>query len=182
VNKTIEMGIADSAKLGIWGMSYGGYSTISAVTQTTRFKAAVMEAGVGDIISMYGQLNDNGVPRSHGWAESSQGLMGGTLWEQRDRYIENSPIFYLDRVTTPVLILHGEQDDNVRHWQSDEVYAGLLRLGKEVEYRLYPGERHAIAGDANVLDYWQSIIRWFDTYIKGQSQQSLSRAAKPEPK
>ncbi len=73
-----------------------------------------------------------------GWTETGQSRMGGTLWEKRDTYVENSPIFYLDRVTTPLLLVCGSED-NVPRSQAEEVFVGLRRLGKRVELRRYEG-------------------------------------------
>jgi dipeptidyl aminopeptidase/acylaminoacyl peptidase len=92
--------------------------------------------------------------------------MGGTPWEVKNRYLENSPIFYLDRVQTPLLILHGNRDGAVPIAQAEEVFVGLRRLGREVEYRKYVGEEHAPEGRENLIDYWNAVLRWFDRYVK----------------
>ena len=165
VNRVIELGIADPERLAVFGQSYGGYSTISIITQTTRFKAAAMSAGLADLISYYGHLGDHGGDGSS-WSEAGQGLMGGTPWEFKNRYLENSPIFYLDRVQTPLLILHGNRDGAVPIAQAEEVFVGLRRLGREVEYRKYVGEEHAPEGRENLIDYWNAVLRWFDRYVK----------------
>lgn len=165
VNRVIELGIADPDRLAIFGQSYGGYTTLSVIVQTDRFKAAATSAGLSDLISYYGHLGDTGSDGS-AWSEAGQGLMGGPPWEQMRRYLENSPIFYLDRVTTPLLILHGDRDAAVPPQQADEVFVGLRRLGREVEYRKYVGEEHAPQGRENLIDYWSALIRWFDKYVK----------------
>src|SRR5260370_902615 len=136
------------------GYSYGGYSTLGLVVQTTRFKAAVVRAGLADLISAYGVMDKSGLSWVTGWVETGQGRMVGTPWQFRDRYIENSPIFYLDRVQTPVLIVHGELDA-VPYQQAEEVFVGLRRLGKEVVYAKYGGEGHAESTWSlpNKLDY-----------------------------
>jgi dipeptidyl aminopeptidase/acylaminoacyl peptidase len=105
--------------------------------------------------------------------EQGQGLMGGTPWEYRDRYIENSPIFFLDRVETPLLIVHGKEDTAVASFLGDEVFVGLRRLGKEVEYAKYKGEGHSPIywSYANQLDFCNRMIGWFDKYLKGSSPQ-----------
>jgi len=164
INKVIELGIADPQRLGVMGGSYVGYATVALLLQTARFKAAVMSAGMANLISVYGEFRQ-GSSLSIGWAEAGQGLMGGPLWTYRDRYIENSPVFYLDRVETPLLILHGSQDRAVPVWHGEAVFAGLRRLGKETELRRYAGEDHVIQGLENVKDYWLSVTRWFDTYL-----------------
>src|SRR6185437_12751870 len=91
VNQVIDMGIADPERLGIFGHSYGGYSALALISQTTRFKAAVMSAGFGDLMALYGEMDGNGSAFGTALAEGGQGLMGGPPWEFRERYIENSP-------------------------------------------------------------------------------------------
>jgi dipeptidyl aminopeptidase/acylaminoacyl peptidase len=103
-----------------------------------------------------------------GWSEKGQGQLGGTPWQYRDRYIENSPQFYLDRVQTPLLIVHGAGDLTVPSNQAAEVFVGLRRLGKEVNYASYAGEGHwpGTWGLANVEDYWNRVIDWFDSHMQ----------------
>jgi len=98
INKTVELGIADPDRLGLLGESFGGYSTLALITQTSRFRAALMRSGWGDNMAAYNAMSDNGSSFMLGVLESGQGRMGGTPWEYRDRYIENSPIFYLNEV------------------------------------------------------------------------------------
>jgi dipeptidyl aminopeptidase/acylaminoacyl peptidase len=168
VDRAVELGIADPDHLGIMGHSYGGYSTLSVIVQSTRFKAAVDSAGPGDLISDYGIMDPKGGTFAIGWAETGQGKMGGTPWQFRDRYIENSPIFYLDRVQTPLLIIQGNLDSTVPHQQAEEVFVGLRRLGKEVTYANYGGEDHweGTWGLANATDYWTRVLNWFDVHLK----------------
>ena len=172
VNKVIEMGIADPERLGVMGHSYGGYSTLGLVVQTGRFKAALEADGMADLISSYGAMLDNGAAFGTSIAEHGQGLMGGTPWEFRDRYIENSPFFYLDRVETPLLIVHGGLDLDVASFLGEEVFVALRRLGKQVEYAKYQGEEHSPAywSYANQEDFCQRMIAWFDVHLKPQEQ------------
>src|SRR5262249_39562937 len=149
IDKLVELGIADPDRLGIMGFSYGGYSTLALIVQTTCFKAAVVFAGFGDLIGYYGMMTKEGDARTALAFEGDWGRMGGTPWQFRDRYIENSPIFYLDRVQTPVLIVHGAEDPTVAPFLADEVFVGLRRLGKEVVYAKYQGEGHGPVNYAN---------------------------------
>jgi dipeptidyl aminopeptidase/acylaminoacyl peptidase len=176
IDKVVEMGIADSNRIGVMGHSYGGYSTLALIVQTTRFRAAVSSAGPANLINSYGQMDKDGVSFGIGWAEASQGRMGGPPWQFRDRYIENSPIFYLDRVQTPLLIIQGEADSTVPASLSDEVFVGLRRMGKEVVYAKYIGEDHSPLywGDANMSDYCQRVIDWFNQHL------SATKPLKPE--
>ena len=168
VDRVIEMGVADPERLGIMGHSYGGYSTLSLIVQTSRFKAAVDSAGPADLVSLYGAMDKRGSAGMIGWSESGQGGMEGTPWQFRQRYIENSPIFYLDRVQTPLLIVQGELDTTVPHTQAEEIFVGLRRLGKEVVYAKYAGEDHweGTWSAANAEDYWERVIGWFDQHLK----------------
>lgn len=167
INKVIEMGIADESRLGVIGHSYGGYSVLSLLVQTHRFKAAVIEDATGDLISSYGQMGKDGTAFGISGAEGGQQLMGGTPWEFRDRYIENSPVFYFDRIATPLLILHGTEDIAVAPFLGDEVFVDLRRLGKPVEYAKYGGEGHSPAdwSRSDQLDLWQRVLGWFHTYL-----------------
>jgi dipeptidyl aminopeptidase/acylaminoacyl peptidase len=104
--------------------------------------------------------------------EHGQDALGGTPWEVRDRYVENSPIFYLDRVETPLLIVQASKDTAVAPFQGDEAFVDLRRLGKEVEYAKYEGEEHSpdYWSYANQADLCDRMIAWFDRYLKGAAQ------------
>jgi dipeptidyl aminopeptidase/acylaminoacyl peptidase len=164
VDKVIAMGIADSARLGIMGHSWGGYTVLSLLVQTTRFKAAVMRGGYGDLPAMNGEMEASGAARGQVLNESG---MGATLWANRSRYVDNSPVFFLDRIRTPLLIVHGAGDETVPVSAADEVFVDLRRLGGEVEYARYTGENHVEAGwsFANQKDYMTRVLRWFDDHL-----------------
>jgi dipeptidyl aminopeptidase/acylaminoacyl peptidase len=168
INKVIEMGIADPERLGIMGHSFGGYSTMSMIVQTKRFKAAIDSGGFGDAIGDYGAMGSDGTAFGTTVQERGPGSLGGTPWEERDKYIENSPVLYLDRVETPLLIIHGSDDEVVAAFLADEVFVDLRRLGKEVVYARYNGEDHSPAywSYANQLDLCNRIIAWFDEHLQ----------------
>lgn len=163
IDRTIEMGIADADRLGVMGASYGGYSTLALLVQTTRFKAAVMDVGFGNLSSSYGVMLKNGMPFGVGWAEEGQGRMGGPPWQFTERYIQNSPVFYLDKVQTPLLISQGGMD--ISPFQSDEIFVGLRRLGKKVVYMRYENEGHGVENYSNRIDYWNRVIEWFASHL-----------------
>jgi dipeptidyl aminopeptidase/acylaminoacyl peptidase len=169
INKAIDLGIADPDRLGLMGVSYGGYSTLALIAQTTRFKAAMMTAGFGDLVGISGEMEKEGASlgavllRERWW---TGGRMPGSLWESRQAYVENSPVFYLDRVQTPLLIVHGGSDTNVAPFLSDEIYVFLRSLGKEVVYAKYEGEGHAtLVGYANQIDFCNRMIGWFESHL-----------------
>ena len=128
-NKLIELGVADSARLGVQGTSYGGYATNLLVTQTKRFKAAVNISGKVDLISFYTDSPRLGV-RNVNAAEKTQDRIGATMWEQPQKYIQHSAVLFADRITTPLMLVTGAQDSNVPADNTREMYYALRRLGK----------------------------------------------------
>jgi len=172
VDKIVEMGIADPDRIGVMGHSYGGYSVLSLLVQTTRFKTAMVSDGFGDLVGAYGEMDSQG--SAYQTSTASQGLMGGTPWEYRDKYIENSPMFYLDRIKTPVLIVHGGADTVVAPFLADEVFVALRRLGVPVVYAKYAGENHYpyIWSRRNQLDLCNRMISWFDRLLGGDVQRN----------
>ena len=158
VNAAIEQGFADPERLAIMGQSYGSYSTLAIVAQTTRFKAAVITAAV-----LHPDLFAHYLAGNVGYYEQGQGRMGGSIWEQRDRYFENSPLFRFDRIETPLLIGQGASDGDLT--ASDAIFNALERLEKPVEYRLYEGEGHVISQRANVLDFWQRRLEFLAEHL-----------------
>jgi dipeptidyl aminopeptidase/acylaminoacyl peptidase len=171
INRVIEKGIADPERIGIMGHSYGGYSTLALLVQTKRFKAAVEADGMADLISAYGEMEKDGTAFGTS-SETGQELMGGSPWEVRDRYIENSPLFSFDRMDTPLLIVHGGDDRAVASFLGDEIFVALRRLGKIVTYAKYEGESHVPSAFGNQVDIGTRIIEWFDRYLKETPEKS----------
>jgi dipeptidyl aminopeptidase/acylaminoacyl peptidase len=165
VNAAVELGFADPDRLAVMGQSYGSYCTLALLTQTTRFKAAIITAAVlhPDLFADYLSMGQDGTSGSTGYYEHGQGNMGGTPWEFHQRYYENSPIFSFDRIQTPLLIGQGDKDG--RLIASDATFVALRRLGKEVEYRIYENEGHVISRRANVLDFWKRRLEFLDEHL-----------------
>jgi len=174
VDKVIELGIADPERLGVFGSSAGGYSTLALIVQSTRFKAAMAHCGPGNLLSLYGDLQDSGY--SHGMTvnESTTFGMPDHPWNARDQYIRNSPWFFLDKVETPLLILQGTRDTAVTVSQANELFNGLRRLGKEVQYARYEGEEHGFTALVNAIDAAQRYIAWFDRFLKPETPSSTA--------
>jgi dipeptidyl aminopeptidase/acylaminoacyl peptidase len=167
VNKLIEMGIADPQRIGVMGHSQGGFAVLTLLVQTKRFKAAVAADGWGDSTAYYGSMRKDGSGHQYGQAERQ---LGGTPWDHPITYVGNSPMYHLDRVATPLLLVHGAEDDEIAASLSDEIFVGLRRLGKRVEYARYAGEPHVPMdwSYANQLDLGNRILGWFDRYLKGR--------------
>jgi dipeptidyl aminopeptidase/acylaminoacyl peptidase len=174
-NKLIELGIADSAKLGVHGVSYGGYATNLLVTQTNRFKAAINISGKVDVVSFYTDSPRLGVRNVHA-AEKSQDRIGATLWQQPQKYVEHSAIFFADRITTPLMLITGAQDSNVPADNTREMYYALRRLGKEVVWVNYMNGGHG-GGNATVddfLDMQRRMVEWYDAKLKSAAKKTVS--------
>ncbi len=168
-NKLVEMGIADSSKLGVFGTSYGGYATNLLITQTNRFKAAVNISGKVDVISFYTDSPRLGVRNTHA-AEKSQDRLGATLWEQPQKYIAQSAIFFADRIKTPLMLMTGAQDSNVPAGNTREMYYALRRLGKDVVWVDYMNSGHGTPGTnaEEFIDFHNRLLRFFGKHLKGE--------------
>lgn len=166
LDRLIEDGIADPERLGVFGHSYGGYGTLALLVQTDCFSAAMAAAAQGNMVGAFGQLSADGTGRTR-WALSGQGRMGTTPWDDPQRYIENSPLFYLDRIRAPLLLLHGTEDQAVPLHLAGEIFVGLQHLGRTVTLARYAGERHAWRAwrTPNKMDYWQRTLDWFDEHL-----------------
>lgn len=163
IDRLVEMGITDPERIGVLGHSYGGYSVLALLVQTNRFRAAMASAGFADLVSGYRTLWPGG-GSTEASTENGQGMIGGSVWQFRDRFIENSPFYYLDRVETPVLLVHGT-DDTLPIADSDQTFVALRRLGKTVEYARYEGEGHAAWSAPNAADLIARMTRWFDDLL-----------------
>jgi dipeptidyl aminopeptidase/acylaminoacyl peptidase len=166
-NALIERGIADSARLGVYGISYGGYATNLLVTQTNRFKAAINISGKIDMVSFYTDSPRLGVRNTHA-PEKSQDRLGATLWQQPQKYLQHSAILNADRITTPLLLITGEKDANVPARNTAGMFYALRRLGKQVEWVDYLNGGHAwpLSTADDFIDFHRRIVEWFDRYLK----------------
>ena len=168
ISAVCEKGYVKEDAIGIQGHSWGGYQIAYMVTQTNRFKAAAAGAPVSDMVSAYGGIRwGSGLPRQFQY-ERTQSRIGGTLWEAPMKFIENSPIFMADRVQTPLLMLHNDQDDAVPWYQGIEYYLALRRLGKEFYLLNYNGELHGLRKRANQRDYTMRMFQFFEHHLNGK--------------
>jgi dipeptidyl aminopeptidase/acylaminoacyl peptidase len=168
VQKLVEMGVADPDAIGLHGHSWSGYQTAHVVTQTDIFAAAVAGAPVGNMTSAYSGIRwGSGLARQFQY-EQSQSRLGVSMWENLNPYIENSPVFFADRINTPLLIQHGDADEAVPWYQSIELYLALRRLGKESVFLHYYGEPHHLRKLPNRLDYAMKMKEYMDHYLKGE--------------
>lgn len=170
-NHLIATGVADSARLGVHGTSYGGYATNLLITQTKRFKAAINISGKVDFISFYTDSPRLGDRNTHA-AERSQDRIGATMWEAPLKYIEHSAVLYADRITTPLLLMTGGEDHNVPAINTREMYYALRRLGKEVEWVNYANGGHGIpmTTTAEFTHFHDTLAAWYDRWLKAEKK------------
>lgn len=164
----VKTGWVDSTRIGLQGQSWGGYQTAFVITQTPLFKAAWAGAPVSNMTSAYGGIRwSTGMNREFQY-ERTQSRIGATLWQKPQLYIENSPLFHLPRVTTPLVIMHNDNDGAVPWYQGIELFTGLRRLGKPVWMLNYNGEEHNLVERKNRKDIQIREQQFFDWLLKGQ--------------
>ncbi|HET9479932.1 MAG TPA: prolyl oligopeptidase family serine peptidase [Pyrinomonadaceae bacterium] len=167
IQAVVDKGFVNEDAIGIQGHSWGGYQIAYLVTQTNRFKAAAPGALVANMTSAYSGIRwGTGLPRQFQY-ERTQSRIGGSLWEYPLRFLENSPIFRADRVQTPLLMLHNDEDDAVPWYQGIEYFLALRRLGKEAYMFNYNGEKHGLRKRINQKDYTRRLQEFFDHFLKG---------------
>ena len=165
VEQLIRDGIADKERIGINGHSWGGSQTAWLVTRTNLFKCASPCSAVTDQVADYLMLRGTGQPNMY-FEEDAQGRLGKTLWEDRQLYLDNSPVMHADKIHTPLLIFHGEKDTSVRVYQGMALYFAMRRLGRPAWLLNYRDVGHQMGGDAECRDFMQRLIGFFDYYLK----------------
>lgn len=166
----VAAGYADPQRWAIMGHSYGGYGTAAVLAQTNRFKSGIALNGLYNVSMAWGVMNssekvlspDTKIPHTVAWAEDGQGRMGSAPWADADRYIRNSPLFSADKITAPLLLIHGDLDGTAPVIQAEQMFTALAKQDKKVQFARYWGEGHGIAGPANIKDMWTRILTWLD--------------------
>jgi len=165
VLELVHRGFVDSARIGVQGHSWGGYQIAYMVTRTNLFHAAAAGAPVVNMTSAYGGIRwETGISRMFQY-EHTQSRIGASLWEAPYLYLENSPLFQLDKVETPLLILHNDQDGAVPWQEGIELFTALRRLGKPAWLVSYNGEPHWPTTYANRRDWNIRLQQFFDHYL-----------------
>ncbi len=168
IQKIVDMGVADPDAIGLHGHSWSGYQTAFAVTQTDIFACAVAGAPVSNMTSAYSGIRlGSGLARQFQY-ETGQSRIGANMWERRDLYIDNSPVFFADRINTPMLIMFGDRDDAVPWDQGVELYLAMRRLDKDVVFLQYRDEPHHLKKYPNKVDYTLKMKEYLDHYLKGE--------------
>lgn len=157
----------DRNRIGIDGQSWGGYQTAFLVTRTDMFACAGSGAPVANMTSAFGGIRWGTGDSRQGQYEQGQSRIGRNLWDAPELYIYNSPVFHADRVNTPLLIMHNDNDGAVPWYQGIEMFMALRRLRKPVWMLQYNGEAHNIKERRNRKDITKRLQQFFDHYLLG---------------
>lgn len=168
VDDLVTRGIADPDRLGVMGASYGGYMTNWIVTQTNRFKAASAGASISDLIDGYllGEGGDFMVEYF------------GRPWENRDSYVAHSPLTFVERVTTPLLLQHGENDARVPVSHAWKLYRALKALGRDVELDVHPRGRHVLHEPMQQREAMRRNLEWFRRWLAAPASSQPGQRSK----
>ena len=172
VDALIAKGVVDSERMGVMGWSYGGYMTSWTITQTSRFKAASVGAGVTNLMSFQGTADIPGFLPDY---------FGGEFWDKEgaERFQGHSAMFHVGNVKTPTLIQHGEQDMRVPTSQGYELYGALKRRKVPVKMVTYPRTPHGIQEPKLMLDAMNRNLAWFDEWVLGKNASSPAAGSNP---
>lgn len=175
VDRLVAMGIADPARVGVMGQSFGGFTALGLASQSKRFRAVVAIASISDLTGVYGAFDPTARDYAgidHEKADNFSIVERGSFTMQvppsadPDRYQRNSPLTFVGEVTAPVLLLHGEHDIRGTSYQAEAFFTGLWRQGKTARIVRYWGEDHSMAASpATVRSVVGEILRWFDTWL-----------------
>lgn len=165
VYRAAELGYIDIQRVAITGQSFGGYGTASIISGTNLFRAAVAVSGIYDLAGTYGYMDADGSNFWVGWAEGGQARMGTHPWANLNRYLENSPYYRADRIHTPLLIVHGDED--MAYHDGVKLFSALKRLERPAQLASYKGEGHVIWNwrRKNAADAARRMVEFYDRHL-----------------
>jgi dipeptidyl aminopeptidase/acylaminoacyl peptidase len=164
----VKLGFVDSTKIGLQGQSWGGYQTAHLITRTNLYAAAWAGAPVANMFSAYGGIRwESGLNRQFQY-EHTQSRIGATIWDRPDLYIENSPLFHLKKVKTPLVIMANDKDGAVPWYQGIELFTAMRRLDKKAWMLNYNDEAHNLVERRNRKDIQIREQQFFDWLLKGE--------------
>lgn len=167
VLRVLSMGFVDPARVGIQGHSWGGFQITHLITRTDIFRAVEAGAPVANMVSAYGGIRwGSGMSRAFQY-EKTQSRIGAPPWDKTLEFVENSPIFWVEKVRTPYLTIHNDDDDAVPWYQGIEFFNALRRLGKEAYLFVYNGEKHGLRQRENQKHWTVHMAEFFDHHLKG---------------
>ena len=187
VDAVVAQGLADPDRLALWGHSFGGYAALATATQTGRFKAIVANAGPSDFVANWASLDPhfltspedgNPSPNFIGFNETGQAALNGPPWVETERYLRNSPLLQADKITTPMMLIYGEQDF-VTLPQGQAIFAALYRQDKDATLITLFGERHFAASPANVRAVYAEVLPWLADRLNATSPSAKTAPDRP---
>jgi len=168
VTSIVAQGFIDPKRIGIQGHSWGGYQITHLITRTNMFAAVQAGASVSNMVSAYGGIRwGTGMSRAFQY-EKTQSRIGAPPWDKTLEFIENSPIFWVEKVNTPYLTIHNDADDAVPWYQGIEFFSALRRLGKEAYFFNYNGEFHGLRNRDNMKHWTVHQDEFFDHFLLGK--------------
>jgi len=154
----------DRKRVGCWGGSYGGFTTMDLVSRTDLFAAAVSLYGISNLASYWGG-------GTWGWTYGDMAMARNFPWNNPEFFLRRSPLFRADKIRTPLLLLHGLADVNVPALESDQMFTALKVLGRTVEYVAFAGEDHGISGSRKSrTEHRVMMLEWFDRFLRDQPE------------
>lgn len=165
VNLVLQKDVVNKFKIGLIGHSFGGYETAFIISQTNLFSAAVIGAGVYDLVSFYHSVSNDYGKQQFWRFETQQWRMGKSFYQDSDAYYKNSPMHYAKNIQTPTLIWTGNKDFHLNWHQSEKMYLSLRRLGTKVEMLIYEDEGHSLIKLENQRDLSKRIEKWFNKHL-----------------
>ncbi|MBB2487277.1 S9 family peptidase [Mitsuaria sp. WAJ17] len=170
IQQLVKQGFVDEKRIGIQGHSWGAYQINYLLTRTSMFRAAEAGASMANMVSGYGGIRwGTGKSRAFQY-EQQQSRIGATPWQRPELYVENSPIFRIDRITTPYLTVHNDEDDAVPYYQAIEFFTALRRLGKEAYWFNYNGEKHGLRDREALKHFTVHMGEFFDHYLLNEAR------------
>jgi dipeptidyl aminopeptidase/acylaminoacyl peptidase len=173
VDAAARTGLASGDQVALYGQSFGAWSVVAMATRSNRFRAIIAEAGPYDYFAGYGLLaptTDHGevgvsLTTAFGWYEDGQGSIGGPPWRMAEAYVRRSPLFAADRITTPLMLVHGDMDF-APYGSAERLLMAMHRLGRDAVLLRYGGEGHVNFSPANIRDQWRRMIGFLDAHLR----------------
>lgn len=177
VDAAIGTGRVDAQRLALYGHSYGGYAVTGIAARTNRFRAIIASAGAYNLLGSYGAMYVRDVPElglptgMFSWFEAGQGGLGAPPWRELQGYVGRSPYFAVERIRTPVMLIHGEMDF-IPVEEAEQMFMAFHRIGRDAILLRYAGEGHALVSPANIRDRWTRILAFLETHLAPGGDQS----------
>ena len=166
IRSLIDRGIVDSSRIGLQGHSWSGFLAAYLVTRTDIFKCVNIGAATVNLTSVYTAIREGSGQPNMFMFEDWQCRMGATLWDDLDSYIANSPLLFADRIHTPALIFHCDQDEAVSFYDGRNLFLALRRLQRPVWMLNYMGQGHFLTSRPAQVDWTIRLQQFFDHYLK----------------